>query len=62
MDGRFDEASVLEEAARPHAEAGLDTAAAVLVGVGTPAGTAIKHRSWYVPKNIWYFQLRCEAT
>ena len=43
MDGRFDEASVLEEAARPHAEAGLDTAAAVLVGVGTPAGTAKKY-------------------
>ena len=53
MDGRFDEASVLEEAARPHAEAGLDTAAAVLVSVGTPAGTAIKHQSQFVPKNIW---------
>ena len=50
VDGRFDEASVLEEAARPHAEAGLDTAAAVLVSVGTPAGTAIKHRSQFVPK------------
>ena len=57
MDGRFDEASVLEEAARPHAEAGLDTAAAVLVGVGTPAGTAIKHRSWYVPKKYLVFSV-----
>ena len=39
MNRWFDESPVLEEAARPHAEAGLNSAGPVLVCVRTAAST-----------------------